>query len=260
MANINDILNKIKKINNTSTVTLPSNKKEITVKQLNVKQQKNIKNLPRNVTLAVVSLFKEVNEIIRENCDISLDELNTIDRIILLLVFKNQISDTYKGIPVADILKQALSRKYKIQSKQTKTKNFIFEYNIPSLKRDNEISKYILKEYNDQTASVRDESELEILATKTYNNMMIPEICKYITSLKVISNEEEIDTNWNTLSITQQLSILESIPYPEIKDVLLYSEEIKNIEDSYTKYKFKDQTGREIDLDVEFNFDFFNIK
>lgn len=260
MANINEILNKIKKINNTTSIKLSRLDRDVNVKQLTIKQQKDIKELPRNVALAVVSLFKEINDIIRENCDVSLDEISIIDRIILMLVFKSQISDTYKGVDVKELLKQALEKDIKITPGQSKTTNFIFEYNIPTLKRDNEVSKYILKEYNNMSASLQNESELELLATKTYNNMIIPELCKFITDMKVISNEEEIDTNWNILSINQQVSILESVPYPEIKDILQYSEDVHKLEESFTEYIIKDKNGKENKINIEFNFDFFNIK
>lgn len=259
MADVKDILSKIKKISDTISVKIPSSGQIVNIKQMSIKQQKDLKNLPKNVTLTLVNLQKEINEIIKFNSDTNLDSINIIDRIILILALKSQISETYKNMSTKDILDQSLTKKYEIKSGTIKTKNFIFDYNIPSLKRDNEVNKYILKTYNNQTASVKDEGELELLATSTYNNMIIPELCKFITDLKIINNEEEISTEWTNLSIHQQIQILEEIPYHEIKDIMNYVQSIRKIEEQFMKYSYKNSDGKNIEITIEFNFDFFNI-
>ncbi len=259
MSDISNILSKIQKINDTKEVTLPSSGETITLKQITIKQQKDIKDLPKNITLTLVNLNKAINEIIRTNSNLTLDKINILDRNIILLVLKSQISETYDGIKLSELLNNALNIKYDIKPITSKTTNFIFDINVPSLKRDNEINKYVLKNYDTQSISIKNESELEISASKTYNNMIVSEICKFITDLKFIDKEEEISTDWNKLSIDQQIRILEEIPASEIKDIIDYIEKVRNKEIEYLTYKKPDEKGNLEDKLIEINFDFFNI-
>lgn len=259
MSDITNILNKIKKINDSKKIVLPSSNKEIEIKQITIKQQKDIKDLPKNVTLTLVNLNKTLNEIIRTNCNCNLSDLNILDRILILFAFKSQISQTYNGVYTEQILNDALNIKYDIKPITSKTNNFIFEINVPSLKRDNEINKYVLKNFDTQSVSIRDESELELSTSKTYNNMIITEICKFISDLKFIDKDEEISTEWDKLSIDQQVRLLEEIPASETKDIINYIENIRNKETEYLTYKTTDEKGNITEKLIELNFDFFNI-
>ena len=89
--------------------------------------------------------------------------------------------------------------------------------------------------------------------------MIVSEICKFITDLKFIDKEEEISTDWNKLSIDQQIRILEEIPASEIKDIIDYIEKVRNKEIEYLTYKKPDEKGNLEDKLIEINFDFFNI-
>lgn len=259
MADISNILSKIQKINDTKEVILPSSGEKISLKQITIKQQKDIKDLPKNITLTLVNLNKTINEIIRSNSNTTLDKINILDRNIILLTLKSQISEYYDGVKMNDILAHALNVKNDIKSIISKTSNFIFDINVPTLKRDNEINKYVLKNYDTQGVSIKNESELEISASKTYNSMIVSEICKFITDLKFIDKEEEISTDWNKLSVDQQIRILEEIPASEIKDIIDYIEKVRSKEIEYLTYKKPDEKGNLEDKLIEINFDFFNI-
>ena len=259
MADISNILSKIQKINDTKEVILPSSGEKISLKQITIKQQKDIKDLPKNITLTLVNLNKTINEIIRSNSNTTLDKINILDRNIILLTLKSQISEYYDGVKINDILAHALNVKNDIKSIISKTSNFVFDINVPTLKRDNEINKYVLKNYDNQGVSIKNESELEISASKTYNSMIVSEICKFITDLKFIDKEEEISTDWNKLSVDQQIRILEEIPASEIKDIIDYIEKVRNKEIEYLTYKKPDEKGNLEDKLIEINFDFFNI-
>ena len=78
MANINEILNKIKQLDNTTQIKLFSNNQIVDIKQLSVKQQKDIRDLPKNVTLAMVQLNKTLNNIIKTNCNCDISNINII--------------------------------------------------------------------------------------------------------------------------------------------------------------------------------------
>ena len=253
MANINEILNKIKQLDNTTQIKLFSNNQIVDIKQLSVKQQKDIRDLPKNVTLAMVQLNKTLNNIIKTNCNCDISNINIIDKILILLVFKSHISETYKDVNIKNIIDYISHKSYNIESKNIITKNFKFTTNIPSLKRDNEINNFILKNYNDKSVSIKNESELEILATQTYNNVVVAEICKFIDDIIILENENEIQTDWKLLSPTQQLTLLENIPYSEIKDVIEYIEYIRDIEKDFLTFENNKQK-----MQIEINFDFFN--
>lgn len=260
MADIKDILNKIQKLNEYTTVKLPSSNQEVQIKQMSIKQQKDLKTIPENITLAMVSVNKEINDIIRSNCNLPLEQINIIDRIIIMIAFKSQISQTYKDYNIKDILNQSLQYTYNIKPETSKTKHFIFEYNTPNLKKDQEINKYILKEYNKQiTGDFNDENQLQLLASKTYNNILIPETCKFITDIRLITDEEETPTNWNNLSIHQQIQILESIPYYEIENVMKYIEKVRDEELKFMTYNVKSNDNKDKKITLEFNLDFFNL-
>lgn len=257
MSDIKDIINKIQKLNDSITINIPSKKIDVNIKQINIKQQKDLKTLPKNIMLAIVSLQKEINEIIKNNCNISIDQINIIDRIVIMIALKSQLSEEYNGVKMKDILQYVQSKPYTLTHQSIKTNNFKFEYEVPNLKRDQEVNKYILKEYNNQTVSIRNDNQMEILASQTYNDMMIPEICKFITDVKLISNEEEISTNWNTLSIYQQIQLLEEIPYNEITQIIKFIEDVRNVENEYLSGTIN-KNGKNIKYNLEFNFDFFN--
>ena len=176
-----------------------------------------------------------------------------IFQILILLVFKSHISETYKDVNIKNIIDYISHKSYNIESKNIITKNFKFTTNIPSLKRDNEINNFILKNYNDKSVSIKNESELEILATQTYNNVVVAEICKFIDDIIILENENEIQTDWKLLSPTQQLTLLENIPYSEIKDVIEYIEYIRDIEKDFLTFENNKQK-----MQIEINFDFFN--
>lgn len=259
MSDISNILNKIQKINNSKEITLPSSGEKISLKQITIKQQKDIKDLPKNITLTLVNLNKVINEIIRTNGNLPLDRISILDRPLLLFVLKSQISETYDGIKVSDLIDNALKVKYDIMPFTSKTTNFIFEINTPTLKRDNEINKYILKNFDSQSVSVQDENELQISASKTYNNMITSEICKFITDVRLIEKEEEIQTNWNKLSVDQQIRLLEEIPASEVKDIVDYIEKVRNKEIECFTYKATDDKGNQIEKTIEITFEFFNL-
>ena len=141
MADISNILSKIQKINDTKEVILPSSGEKILLKQITIKQQKDIKDLPKNITLTLVNLNKTINEIIRSNSNTTSDKINILDRDVILLALKSQISNTYDGINVSELLNNALNIIYDIKPFTSKTANFIFDINVPSLKRDNEIKR-----------------------------------------------------------------------------------------------------------------------
>ncbi len=145
-----DFINKLSELKKEFKIFLPSIKKEVTAKQINLKQQKDIISTAVNGVLGALQFSKAVNELIIENVDS--DNMFTFDRVPALLALRvESLGDKIK-LDSGDIvsLNDSLERAKDVPSfnlvKKVKIGSLKVELRIPSLQEENVILKRCIQE------------------------------------------------------------------------------------------------------------------
>ena len=145
-----DFINKLSELKKEFKVFIPSIKKEVTAKQITLKQQKDIISTAVNGVLGALQFTKAVNELIIKNVDS--DTLFTFDRIPALLALRvESLGDKIK-IDDGDVvsLKDSLLKAKEVPpfklTKKVKIGSINVELRIPTLQEENIILKKCIQE------------------------------------------------------------------------------------------------------------------
>jgi len=218
-----DFINKLSELKKEFKVFLPSIKKEVTAKQINLKQQKDIISTAVNGVLGALQFSKAVNELIIENVDS--DNMFTFDRIPALLALRvESLGDKIK-LENGDIvsLKDSLERAKDVPSfnlvKEVKIDSIKVKLRIPSLQEENIILKRCIQEID----KLKSENLSEAMGL-----IYIFELIKTIKSVEV---EEEV-VDFNELKVVDRVKIVEQLPLELYDDITSFLSPIVKFEEN----------------------------
>ena len=246
MADIKNILKEIKSLNDDVDVFIPSMNQAVKIKQLSVKQCKELINMPQNILHAQYAFFRKLYNILKENAPEYADQFNIIDRVCIILSLRAKALDTYQELSLSkDVIPNLPNITYNLLAPVITTKNYTFTLEIPTLKSEDVFNKFIMNTYKlDKDFKLEN---VETLTQEIFGELAVIELCKYVTHISIPSQDMEIDMQ--TLSPTQRKEIIESIQLEELQEVVDFNNKTHVVEASYANVKDK---NIQIDIGPDF--------
>jgi hypothetical protein len=209
--------------NFASEVWIPSLNRNITIKEINAKQQKNLLETAIDSSLYRSTFSKTFYDIIKTNSSEPkelIDNLTIADKICIALSLRNQISDTVK-IEFEDETEEDISLKPVIDNfknyitPETKKLNIVkngvsilVDVSLPTLNSELQFDTYFLK----NKKNTDDAEEVKTIITDAF----LGETSKYITRVSI----DEKDLGYSSFSIHQKIQFVEKLPAVVIQQIL----------------------------------------
>jgi len=234
--NVSDILKQLESLNETTgiSVYIPSLKKTVKFKNLNLKQQKDLLKSSVDETLTKLSFIVNFYNIIQDNAIDTVDtnDLYVFDRIAIALALRaNGLSSSYTIDDNTYDLKDIINRIVNITvpaDKLTATiniKGLSIELEVPRLNIDRDISQAtISKLKNNQDKDIK----------TLVGELFIHEIIKFVKSVTFKTEAGDQITTFNTLKVEDKINIIEKFPATLTKQVLEFIKAYRDIENQFT--------------------------
>jgi len=228
---VKSVLERLKEINasKANNIYLPSLKKKVKFSPFTLKQQKDLlASMPDEAT-GILDFNNSFNDIISNNLidDISLDDLNTFDRLNIILSYRiNAVGSTIerygKKINLNNISKSFENTNFEkiFGEKEIKNASFSAIVKLPSLTYDKKINvstNFKLK---------KSRKKQEIIA-----ELFVSEILKYIKSITV---DETNTMDLYSSSYEEKVKAIELLPNNFTKKVFDFIATVKSIEEKLT--------------------------
>lgn len=226
-----NLINKLKEINNSSKVSVfvPSAKKEMSFKQLSVKQQKDLMKTGLDGQLSGLSISNIIKDVIVENSIDKYEFLST-DKVPIVLALRRQsfgenytFSDGEKDNTVD--LNKILSKKLLYKSEYAATiddsdNKLSVKLEVPTLLDDDKFNSYIYSE-------LKKKKDVEL--SETVGVVYVGEIAKF---LKLVSlGDYELDLTSATPK--EKISVVENFSVTFNNKILKFIEALRKEELSY---------------------------
>jgi hypothetical protein len=244
--NVNDILKQLDALNESSGIDIyiPSLKKNVKFKNLNLKQQKEILKSSIDETLTKLSFVVKFFSIIKENVidDINVDNLYIFDRLLIAIAFRaNGLDANYatdgKTINLFDVLKQAQTIDSNLIPLNAiiDEQNFSVHLEVPHLIVDSTVNSAAIAKL--KTTQEKDVKTL-------VGELFVHEIVKFIK--KIVFKAESGDTTvvFADLKVSDKITIIEKISSTTTNKILEFIKAYREQEGRYTTY---DGTSVEVD-------------
>jgi hypothetical protein len=226
-----NLISKLKEINNSSKVSVfvPSAKKEMSFKQLSVKQQKDLMKTGLDGQLSGLSISNIIKDVIVENSIEKYDFLSTDKVPIVLALRKQSFGETYtfsdgEKDNIVDLSK-ILSKKLIYKSEYSATiddadNKLSVKLEVPTLLDDDKFNSYIYSE-------LKKKKDVEL--SETVGVVYVGEIAKF---LKMVSlGEYELDLT--TATPKEKISVVENFPVTFNNKILKFIESLRKEELDY---------------------------
>jgi hypothetical protein len=250
--NVNDILKQLDSLNESAGVSIyiPSLKKSLKFKNLNLKQQKDLLKSSVDETLTKLSFIVNFFSIIQDNIidPVNINDLFIFDRIAIALSLRASglsssytlddetynLNDAINRIPSIDVSTSSLTATLDI-------KGLSIELEVPKLNTDRDISlATINKLKNNQDKDIK----------TLVGELFVHEIIKFVKSVTFKTETGDQVTNFNTLKVEDKISIIERFPATLTKQVLEFIKNYRDIENQFTAIG---------DLNIEIDGSFFSV-
>ena len=243
--NFNNVLSEIKSLKKNLNFFSPSNNKEFQITPLSLKQQKSIIENGFSSSLSIVFFNVTFFNIIKENYSGNIKELNTLDRVNISLSLRQKISDEYKDedetiYSISDVIENN-KEEIVVEPKEVVTENFTFKLKNPNLEIDDKINKILLKKYKNKPL---EGDNLNLLISDLY----VYEMLKFIEEISFGENTINIQDN-----LDNSLKLINEINTYELKDILKYINEVRDLELKLSKIP-------KTDINVNITADFFIVQ
>jgi hypothetical protein len=268
MSEINTIINILndisKKIN--YTVFIPSQNKEVTFKQLTTEQLKDLYTLAVNPSFTNLEFNIKFNNIIEANClddSVNPKNLTLYDKVLFFLNTKIKcISEDYRFLIsdreldehnldidyVSCSILEHFNNIVKLEipplTKEIVWEDFKISCHVPSLDIESKFDKELLNVF----ANTNDISDI-------VSHTFIAEIVKFTKQIQI--NDKVI--NFESLSLSNSSSIIESLPVNAVKEVLLFIEESKKFINNVLTCSVIVNDNTILKKEIPYNGVFFNI-
>ena len=216
----NNVSKLISKLNTLSDkgieVFVPSKKKTVTVKPLNLKQQKDLISSMLDGVRGTLDFTSVLNSIILDNSGV--EDLKVFDKIPFIIGMRIEALGTKYITNDGTVDLQAVLdniKKTKLQFKEEKLieyKNLKVNLSIPTLQYEN-----VLLKKGASDLSVQDGSYKEEVAV-----LYMLEIVKYIKELEI----DEVAVNMPDIKITDRINLVEKLPLAIYTDISDYIEAV----------------------------------
>jgi len=244
-SNVSDILKQLETLNASAgiSVYIPSLKKAVRFKNLNLKQQKDLLKSSIDDTLTKLSFTTKFYNIIQENAIDILDinKLYTFDRSAIALSLRaNGLSSTYNGINLNDVITQTQTIDISPESLGTtlNVQDLTVNLEAPTLGVDRDVNLTT-------TAKLKNVSDKDV---KTLvGELFVHEIVKFIKSITFKTESGEQIVNFSELKVDDKITVTEQLPSTVTGKILDY---IK----SYRAFESKFVTLNEISVEVDSSF------
>jgi hypothetical protein len=249
--NINDILKQLDSLNESTgiDVYVPSLKKTVKFKNLNLKQQKDLLKSSVDETLTKLSFIVNFFNIIHDNIidKIDVNSLYAFDRSAIAIALRaNGLNNEYTSgtttINLLDVIKELSAIPVTdVFTTSIETNDISIDLEVPRLGYDRDISNLTINKL--KTIQDRDIKSL-------VGELFVYEIIKYIKTVtfKLPTGNQAIP--FNTLKIDEKISIIEKIPSTLTNKILQFIKTYRDLEGKFTTYG---------DTSIEIDGSFFSI-
>jgi hypothetical protein len=251
--NVSDILKQLDSLNESTSINIfvPSLKKNVRFKNLNLKQQKELLKSSIDDTITKLSFTTKFYDVIKENVidAIDVNSLFVFDRIAIAIALRASGLDniyTVDGIKynLTDIIAQNATVDVEpfIKTSSLELENLTVSLEVPRL-------------YTDRVINVATINKIKVSADKDVKTLIgelfVYEIIKFIRS---ISFKKEDGTSSETvladLNIDDRVSVVEKLPSTITNKILNYIREYRVLENNLTAIN-------NTNIDIDSNF--FNV-
>jgi hypothetical protein len=208
-------------------VWVPSIQKNLTFKEIDAKQQKNLLNAAIDTSVYTSDFIKVFYQILKENL---LDENNSIidtltvdDKTSIAIALRCQISEEFnvkfndevtEKINLTEILnkfKNYQTPQSEVLDSESNNVKLAVEIANPTIKTELNFNENFSKEYKKEE-EIKNNKELRNLISEAF----ICEISKYIKNIKV----NNVDFSFGSLSFNQKIKIIEKLPSGILQKIL----------------------------------------
>jgi hypothetical protein len=246
--NVADILKQLEKLNENSgiSVYIPSLKKAVRFKNINLRQQKDLLKSSIDDTLTRLSFTTKFFSIIKENAIdyIDVNKLLIIDRLAIAIALRSAgLSTTYGSIDLNDLISQiqVTNVEDSLLKSTVDIQNLTVTLEAPSLGTDNDISLTTI-------AKLKNISERDV---KTQiGELFVHEIVKFIQSITFKTEDGEQTVVFANLSTDNKISITEKLPSTVTGKILDFIKAYRTFENKFITFN---------DTVVEIDSSFFSV-
>ena len=232
--NVTSFLTKLDKLNeNTIEVYLPSLKKKVSTKPLNLKQQKDLISSVLDGLKGTLDFSRTLNKIIIQNSGIS--DLKIYDKIPFIVTMrKNALGNKTSTVNLDKVIENFKKVPFKLKDEAlVKFDNLKLTLKVPTLREENSILTKCEQDISTEQEQLKD----------GVGKLYIYELLKYIQSVQV--DDDIIDLS--DVKISERVKLVEKLPlsvYTEvssfIEDINKYNSDLLTVDEE------------EISIDVEF--------
>ena len=238
MSNVSDFLKQLDTLNVQTSVDvyIPSLKRTVKFKPLNLKQQKNLLKSSVEDILTKLSFTTSFYSIILENIleTININELYVFDRIAIAITLRNNAIDSnyiqngsvydlqslINSYPSIDIDQSILCGRVEIQ-------NLVVELEAPRLSTDRDISSAILNKMK-STGSTSDVRTL-------IGELFINEVIKFIKNVTFKNETGDNILVFNDIKLDERLVITEKLSTAVTNQILDFIKKYRDFENLFSK-------------------------
>jgi hypothetical protein len=238
MSNVSDFLKQLDTLNVQTSVDIyiPSLKRIIKFKPLNLKQQKNLLKSSVEDILTKLSFTTNFYSIVLENIleTININDLYVFDRIAIAIALRNNSVDSnyiqngnvynlqtlINSYPSINIDQSILSGKIEIQ-------NLTVELQAPSIGVDRDISSVILNKMKSSGST----SDVRTLIGELFIN----EIIKFIKTVTFKTETGDNTLIFNDIKLDERLTITEKLSTAVTNQILDFIKKYRDFENQYSK-------------------------
>lgn len=244
-SNVSDILKQLELLNASTgiSVYIPSLKKAVRFKNLNLRQQKDLLKSSIDDTLTKLSFTTKFYNIIQENAIDILDinKLYTFDRSVIALALRaSGLSATYNGINLNDIITQSQAIDVSLEplSSVVNTQDLTINLEAPTLGIDRDVNLTT-------TARLKNVSDKDV---KTLiGELFVHEIVKFIKSITFKTENGEQIVTFSELKADDKITVTEQLPSTATGKILDFIKSYRALES-----KFVTLNGTSIEVDSGF--------
>ena len=243
--NVTDILKQLEKLNENSgiNVYIPSLKKAVRFKNINLKQQKDLLKSSIDDTLTRLSFTTKFFNIIRENAIdfIDVNKLLIIDRLAIAISLRSAgLNSAYGLIDLNDLINQIqlTAVDASLLKSTVDIQNLTVNLEAPSLGTDNDISLTTI-------AKLKNISDRDV---KTQiGELFVHEIVKFIQSITFKTEDGEQTVDFANLSTENKISITEKLPSTATGKILDFIKTYRVFENKFITFN-----GTVVEVDSSF--------
>jgi hypothetical protein len=239
MSNVSDFLKQLDTLNVQTSVDVyvPSLKRVLKFKPLNLKQQKNLLKSSVEDILTKLSFTTNFYSIILENIleTININDLYVFDRIAIAIALRNNAVDSnyiqngnvynlqtlINNYPSLNIDQSLLNGRVEIQ-------NLVVELEAPRLGIDRDISSAVLNKMKNSGSTTNDVKTL-------IGELFINEVIKFIKSVTFKTEAGDNALIFNDIKLDERLTIVEKLSTTVTNQILDFIKKYRDFENQYSK-------------------------